>query len=357
MHDMAEFGTLPTGVVAHVYTLATGCATARIGDFGATLLGLDVPDARGNLADVVLGFAGLDGYAGENGACFGATVGPVANRTAGGQIEVAGTTYQLARNEHGTNNLHSDLDHGLHKRLWTLESLETTPEGMERLVLSCELDALELGLPGNRRFLATYELSEPSILTLTYLVETDAPTFVNVTNHTYLNLSGHASGSVDAQVVRLDATRFVPVGDTLIPNGELAPVGGTPFDFTEPHALGERVEADCDQIRYARGYDHCFCVDGYEPGAAPRHALTATDPASGRVLDVLITDPGAQLYTGNWLGDRDAKDGADYGPRAGFAVEPEFYPDCAHHEAWPPPVCDPAHPFVSTIDYRFSTEG
>ena len=114
MHDMAEFGMLPTGDVAHVYTLATGCATARIGDFGATLLGLDVPDARGNLADVVLGFAGLDGYAGENGACFGATVGPVANRTAGGQIEVADTTYQLARNEHGTNNLHSDLDHGLH---------------------------------------------------------------------------------------------------------------------------------------------------------------------------------------------------------------------------------------------------
>ena len=156
---------------------------------------------------------------------------------------------------------------------------------------------------------------------------------------------------------RAAATRFVPVSDTLIPTGELAPVAGTPFDFTEPHALGERVEADCDQIRFARGYDHCLCIDGYEPGAAPRHALTATDPASGRVLDVLVTDPGVQLYTGNWLGDRAVKDGADYSPRAGFAVEPEFYPDCAHHEAWPQPACDPEHPFVSTIVYRFSTEG
>ena len=357
MHGIEDYGTLPTGEVARVYTLVAGGLTARVSDFGATLLGLDVPDAHGKVADVVLGHAGLAGYAGENGACYGATVGPVANRTAGAELEVAGATYQLVPNEHGRNNLHTDLDHGLHKRLWRLESLETTSAGAECLTLSCELAHLELGLPGNRRFLATYELSAPGTLTLTYRATTDVPTFVNPTNHAYLNLAGHAAGTVDAHILTADASRFVPVGETLIPTGELRPVAGTPFDFTAPRALGEHVEDDCDQIRYARGYDHCLCVDGYEPGGSPRHALTAHDPASGRTLDLSVTDPGVQLYTGNWLGDKDAKDGAAYGQRSGFAVEPEFYPDCAHHEAWPQPVCDPDHPFASTIVYRFSAEG
>ena len=357
MHDITDFGTLPDGEVAHVYTLSAGGLTARVSDFGATLLGLDVPDARGNLADVVLGYAGLQGYAGENGACYGATVGPVANRTAGAELAVAGTTYHLAKNEHEANNLHTDLDQGLHKRLWHLESIETSADGTETLVLSCELAHLELGLPGRRTFLATYELSAPGTLTLTYRVETDAPTFVNPTNHAYLNLAGHAAGTVDAQVITANASCFVPVDETLIPTGELRPVAGTPFDFTSPRALGEHVGDDCDQIRYARGYDHCLCIDGYEPDAQPRHALTVRDPASGRTLDLYVTDPGVQLYTGNWLGDRDAKDGAAYHERSGFAVEPEFYPDCAHHEAWPQPVCDPDHPFASTIVYRFSAQG
>lgn len=355
MIETTSFGVLEDGHEAHVYQLSAGDVRVRVSDFGATLLGVDVPDRNGDCADVVLGFSRLIDYAGENGACFGATIGPVANRTADASVVVNGATYQLEKNEHGKNNLHTSLTHGLHKRLWTLEHAEDSEAGGPSISLACELADGELGLPGNRRFMATYSLAASGTLTLTYRVATDAPTFVNVTNHTYFNLAGHAAGPVDGQLVRIFASRYVPIDETSIPTGELAPVASTPFDFLEPHALGERVEADDVQIQRARGYDHCFCVDDYVSGGAPRQVLHAEDPLSGRMLDVAVTDPGVQLYTGNWLGDKNAKDGASYGPRSGFAVEPEFYPDCAHHPAWPQPTCEPGHPFESTITYRFST--
>ena len=354
MFESSVFGMLDDGRQAHVYQLEAGGLRVRVSDFGATLLGLDCPDRDGRLADVVLGFSRLQDYAGENGACFGATIGPVANRTALGELLVDGVVCRLEKNERGRNNLHTSLTRGLHKRLWNLEGLEGVPGGGARLTLSCSLADGELGLPGNRIVVATYSLAADGLLTLTYRVETDAPTFVNVTNHAYFNLAGHASGPVDDQLVRILATRFLPIDDESVPTGALEPVVGTPFDFLSPRPLGERVEDDDVQIRRARGYDHCFCVDGYEPGAAPRPALLAHDPASGRALEVCVTTPGVQLYTGNWLGDRDAKDGADYAPRSGFAVEPEFYPDCAHHADWPQPTCAPGRPFESVTTYRLS---
>ena len=193
------------------------------------------------------------------------------------------------------------------------------------------------------------------VLTLTQSCTTDAETYVNMTNHAYFNLAGHASGSVHDQVVSIDADLFLPVREDSVSEGEILPVAGTPFDFTEPKPLGRDIAENDEQLDRARGYDHCFCVRGYGEGDGPRHALRATDPASGRTLDILITTPGAHLYTGNWLDDAiGVKDGATYVPRSGFAFEPEFYPDCVHHEDWPQSVCAPGKPYASTIVYRLS---
>lgn len=348
------FGRTPEGAEVMVHQLEVGGARVRVSDFGATIVGIDVPDSAGELADVVLGYGDLAGYLGPNPACYGGTIGPVANRTDRAEIIVDGRTYHLTGNDgpDGRNNLHTDLAHGLHKRLWTARR-----EG-DALVMTCELADGELGLPGNRRFTASFSLAEMDSgaeLVVSYRCETDAPTFVNMTNHTYFNLAGHDAGPVDGHVVEVRADAFLPLREDSVSAGQILPVTGTPFDFTSPKELGCDVEADDEQIRRARGYDHCLCVRGYEPDALPRPALEVWEPASRRALEIFITAPGAHLYTGNWLDDRNAKCGATYAPRSGFAFEPEFYPDCVHHAEWSQPRCEPGCPYASTIVYRFGT--
>ncbi|MBM6774025.1 aldose epimerase family protein [Olsenella profusa] len=356
MVEQREFGVAPDGSKASVFELSAGAVRVRVSDFGATLLGIDAPDRTGATADVLLGFASLDGYAGENGACYGATIGPVANRTDRAEVPLGGHVWHLPGNDgpNHRNNLHSDLARGLHKRHWKAR----VDEAESSVALSCCLADGELGLPGNRLFTAGFSLAEAADdaaeLTVRYRCETDAPTYVNMTNHAYFNLAGHGSGNVLTQVVSIEADAFLPVREDSVSEGELRPVEGTPFDFRSPKPLGSNIDDDCEQLRRARGYDHCFCVRGFEPGGAPRQALHAEDPASGRALDVLLTTPGAHLYTGNWLGDANAKDGASYSPRAGFAFEPEFYPDCVHHLDWPQSVCEPGRPYEITVVYRLS---
>ena len=356
MIETHPFGTAPDGSTVTVYELAAGPARVRVMDFGATLVGVDAPDASGTTADVLLGFDALEGYF-DNPACYGATIGPVANRTDRAEVPLDGTVYHLLGNDgpNQANNLHTDLARGLHKRVWDAR----VDEAANAVVFSCTLADGELGLPGNRTFTAEYALAQDAegaaTLTLTYGCTTDAETYVNMTNHSYFNLAGHASGSALDQLVHICAERFLPVREDSVSTGEVHEVAGTPFDFRTPKALGTDIEADDEQLHRAHGYDHCFCVDGYGPDAAPRAALTAHDPASGRVLDIAITAPGAHLYTGNWLDDASAKDGASYTPRDGFAFEPEFWPDNVHHSDWEHPVCTPDHPYRSQIVYRFSS--
>ena len=354
MLEVTSFGSTPDGFEASAYTLSTEHARARISDFGATLLGMEVPGRDGTTADVVLGFASVEGYAGVNGSCYGGVIGPMANRTDRAEVPVGGTVYHLLGNDgpNGENNLHSDLMRGLHKRAW-----ETSyDEASNTLSLSCSLADGELGLPGERTFTATYELASDGTLALTYRCETDQPTFVNMTNHTYFNLAGHASGDVRAQEATVHANHYLPVREDSVSEGIIESVLGTPFDLRSGAALGTGIDAQNNvQIARGRGYDHCFCIDGFEPDAAPRPALEVHDPASGRSLAIAITQPGAHLYTGNWLEDASGvKDGAAYGPRDGFAFEPEFYPDNVHHAEWETPVCEPGRPYSSTIVWRFS---
>lgn len=349
------FGTTPGGTPVSAFELESGGTRVRVMDFGATLLGVTTPDHSGTPADVVLGFGSLDGYL-DDPACYGATIGPSANRTDAGEVTIGGVTYQMPQNDgpEKRNNLHTDLVHGLHKRVWHAEPSPASAA----VTFTTTLGDGELGLPGTRAFAVAYELvsdeSGTATLTIRQSCETDAPTFVNMTSHTYFNLSGHDAGSALGTLVSIDATDYLPLRPDNVSTGEVRPVADTPFDFREPKALGQDIDADDDQLAIARGYDHCFCVNGYAPDAAPRHALHAEDPASGRMLDVLVTAPGAHLYTGNWLGDEDAKGGATYAPRAGFAFEPEFWPDNMHHDEWNHPVCEPGHPYEQTIVYRFS---
>ena len=358
MVEVSVFGVAPSGEEAHAYTLSRGAARVRVSDFGATLLGVEVPDRAGEPADVVLGYADVSGYAGVNGACYGGVIGPVANRTDRAEVPLGEKVYHLPGNDGPglANNLHSDLERGLHKRLWRA----SVDEDACSVSFSCELSDGELGLPGNRELTAVYTLSSDergaAVLRLDLGCESDAPTYVNMTNHAYFNLAGHAAGDVLSQVVSIDAGSFLPVREDSVSDGEVRPVAGTPFDFGSPKALGADIEEDCEQLRRARGYDHCFCVRGYEAGAAPRHAMRLEDPESGRSLDILITMPGAHLYTGNWCDDAEGvKDGASYRPRDGVAFEPEFYPDFPHHPEWDQPVCEPGRPYAQTIVYRFST--
>ena len=356
MIEREPFGTAPDGTEASRYVLSSGKVRVAVSDFGATLLSLEAPDRDGRAADVVLGFDGLDGYAGENPAFFGGTVGPVANRTDRAEVPLRGTTYHLEGNDGpgGRNNNHTSSSRGLHKRRWEAEA----DEAANAVTLTCRLADGELGLPGDRTFRATYALGEKNgaaELRVSYRCESDAPTYVNVTNHTYFNLAGNGAGDVLGHIVQVDADQFLAVREDSVPTGEVLGVAGTPFDFHRPKALGADIAADDEQLRRGRGYDHCLVVRGYVPGGLPRRALLARDPASGRELEVLLTTPAAHLYTGNWLGDAGAKGGVDYAPRSGFAFEPEFYPDAIHHPDWPQPVCEPGHPWESTIVYRIST--
>ena len=251
---------------------------ASVSDFGATLLALELPDRDGAIADVLLGFDSVEGYAGENPAFFGGTVGPVAgtaptaprSRCRASPIAFPETTALTV------NNNHTSSERGLHKRLWDAEADEASS-----CRLTCRLADGELGLPGNRTFRATYALGEKDgavELRGVQRCEPDAPTYVNMTNHSYFNLAGNGSGDVLSQVVQVDAERFLPVREDSVPTGEVAGVAGTPFDFRRPKALGRDIDADDEQLRRGRGYDHCLCVRGYVPGGLPRRALLRPRP-------------------------------------------------------------------------------
>lgn len=351
MISATPFGTTPDGAQVTCYAIDNGRITVRVMDFGATIIGIDAPDENGECADIVLGYGSIDGYTAANPSCYGATIAPSANRIGGAELTIDGETWHLVKNE-GENNLHTDLDHGLHKRVWNAEVIDT--ENTVRFTTS--LAHGELGLPGERAFTAEYTLTPAGVLRLRYAATSDRRTFVNMTNHAYFNLAGHDSGSILGQVVSVNASQVLVVDEHSVPTGELRDVEGTAFDFRSPKPLGRDIEADDEQLRIAHGFDHCFCVDGFRAtGTHLRPALHAEDPESGRVLDISITTPGAHLYTGNFVGDEHAKDDATYRANDGFAFEPEYYPNTPNIPSFPQCFCGPEHPYESVIEYRFST--
>ena len=344
------FGTLPDGRVVEEVILSNGTLTARIITWGAALRCLDVPDRDGRPADVLLGYADLGSYL-DHPQYFGASVGRYANRIRGGRFSLDGRDYTLPTND-GPNTLHGGPD-GFDRRLWQVQSVEggTTPSVTLRYVSP---DG-EGGFPGTLTASVTYTLAAPDTLRIAYSATTDRPTIVNLTNHSYFNLAGEASGRpVLDHVVTIPAERYTPVDATQIPTGEFAPVAGTPFDFRQPRSLGARIRDGSEvQLLRGHGYDHNYVISE-GPAEAPRLVARVEDPASGRVLEVASTAPGVQLYSGNMLDATSAgKSGLAYRQSDAFAIEPELFPDTPNQPGFGSARLDPGGTFRNVITYRF----
>lgn len=345
----ASGGTLPNGATAEVYTLKDEKLEVQVATYGGEVLSIKVPDRGGKVADVVLGFDAPSGYYensnSKSAAFFGPIVGRYANRIAHAKFTLDGKEYTLAKNN-GDNSLHGGPT-GFHNRMW---SGKIIPDGVELTYLSKDG---EEGYPGDLSVTVRYTVKDNE-LKIDYSATTDKDTVLNLTNHSYFNLSGQGNGTILQQQLQLHASRFTPVDSTLIPTGELKAVAGTPFDFLKPHAVGERINADDEQIKLGHGYDHNFVIDG--GGKELTKAAEVYDPATGRVLEVLTTEPGVQFYTSNFLdGTIKGKQGIAYPRNAALCLETQHFPDSPNHPTFPTTELKPGEKFHSVTVYRFST--
>lgn len=345
------FGTLSDGMEVPLYTLVNdNGASVDITPYGGIVVRLRVPDREGNLGDVVLGFDTLEEYLDHN-PFFGCLVGRYANRIANGRFTLNGVTYGLPEND-GPNTLHGGV-RGFDKKLWQAAARETAAG--PALALGLLSPDGEEGFPGNLSLSVVYTLTDDDALRIDYTAVTDAPTVVNLTNHSYFNLSAGEMPTILDHVLMLNADAFTPADETLIPTGEVRPVEGTPMDFREPRRIGARIDADDEQLALGGGYDHNWVING-EPGEL-RLAARAKEPTSGRVMEVHTTEPGVQVYTGNALpAGLPGKDDQVYGPRAGLCLETQHFPDSPNKPAFPSTELAPGETFQSATLYAFSTE-
>jgi aldose 1-epimerase len=343
------FGTTPDGQAVDLYTLRNQSGVeARIMTYGGIVVSLKVPDKNGKLGDVVLGYDNLDAYV-KNSPYFGALIGRYGNRIAKGHFTLDGTAYTLATNNY-PNALHGGLK-GFDKRVWSASTHDTS-DGQQLILNYLSKDGEE-GYPGNLKVTATYTLMRDNALRLEYEASTDKDTVINLTQHSYFNLSGQ--GDILNHRVEIQADKFTPVDATLIPNGELRPVDNTPFDFRTPTAIGARIGQDDEQLKFGGGYDHNWVIKK-ELGKLELMARV-TDPASGRVLEVLSTEPGLQFYSGNFLdGTITGKGGWVYQHRAALTMEPQHYPDSPNQPDFPTTELKPGQVYHNTIIYRFATQ-
>jgi aldose 1-epimerase len=342
-------GKLPDGTAVEIYTLKDEKIEARIMTYGGDIISLKAPDRAGKVEDVVLGFDDPAGYYenmhSKSAAFFGPIVGRYANRIAHAKFTLDGKEYTLTKNN-GENTLHGGPN-GFHNHNWAGKVIA---DGVELKYLSKDG---EEGYPGNLSVTVRYTLSSGN-LKIEYSATTDKDTVLNLTNHSYFNLSGQGNGTILAEQLRLNASRFTPVDSGLIPTGELKPVAGTPFNFLKPHAIGERINADDEQLRLGHGgYDHNFVIDGGGKGLT--EAAEVYDPASGRVLEVLTTEPGVQFYSANFLdGSIKGKGGVTYPRNGALCLETQHFPDSPNHPDFPTTELKPGSEFHSTTIYRFS---
>ncbi|MCB2409678.1 aldose epimerase family protein [Hymenobacter lucidus] len=348
MPTTTSFGTTHDGTAVQLYTLTNAHGLqVSITNYGGTITSLLVPDKDGKLSDIVLGFDNVSGYQSpeylKSGPYFGALIGRYGNRIAKGKFTLDGKQYTLATNN-GPNHLHGGQK-GFDKVVWQAEP-GTSADG-QTLTLSYLSKDGEEGYPGNLNVMVVYTLTNDDALKIDYSATTDKATPVNLTNHAYFNLSLGQSDDVLEHEVTLHASRYTVVDDTLIPTGELRPVPGSPFDFTRPHHIGERIE------QVPGGYDHNWVLNpGSGDGAHP--AALVYDFASGRTLTVTTTEPGVQFYTGNFLdGTLQGKDGITYGKHAGFCLETQHFPDSPNHADFPGTILHPGTPLQSTTVYAF----
>lgn len=346
----SRFGQLPDGTPVELYTLRNSHGMeAQIMTYGGIVTSLKVPDKRGKLDDVVLGYDTLDAYL-KSTPYFGALIGRYGNRIAKGQFELDGVTYTLATNN-GVNALHGGLK-GFDKVVWTARPLPTA--NGPSLIMTYVSRNGEEGYPGNLLVTAVYSVTEDNALKVEFTATTDRKTVVNLTHHSYFNLRG--SGDVLGHIVTINADKFTPVDSGLIPTGELRPVAGTPFDFTTPSAIGARIgQTQDEQIVLGQGYDHNWVLN--KRGSELSLAAKVHEPMTGRTMEVWTTEPATQFYTGNFLdGTLVGKGGWTYQKRNGFCFEPQHYPDSPNHPAFPSTELKPDETYRNTIIYKFGAE-
>ena len=339
------FGTTKKGEEVYAFTLKNSKGmTAEVINYGAILTKLCVPDKKGDVKDVVLGFDDVAGYE-VNASFFGAVIAPSANRIGGAKFTIDGVEYKAAVND-GPNNLHSDYELGSHKRVWDYEEVDN---GVKFSLAMADMD---MGFPGNKKFTITYTLTEDNEIVLEYTGESDKKTIINPTNHSYFNLSGHDCGKLIVDdVLTLNASCYTPIVPGAIPTGEIAKVEGTVMDFTKGRKIADDIDTAFDQHLMTGGYDHNFVIDGYDKTV--KKIATVEDPASGRVMEVYSDLPGVQFYAGNAIAPQTGKGGAKYSKRMGLCLETQFFPDSVNKPSFPSCVFGGSSKYASKTVYKF----
>ena len=319
---------------------------AKILNYGGIIRELWVPDKNGKLADVVLGHDDLMPYY-ENEGFLGVAVGPSANRIGGAKFEIDGVEYQIPVNEN-ENNLHSDKENGYHVRVFDVE------EGKNSIKLFLQDEDGSMGFPGNKKLEITYTVTEENELRIDYHFTSDKRTVLNPTNHSYFNLRGQDGGSIEDHTLWLKASCYTPVAAGSIPTGEIAPVEGTPMDFTAPKVIGKEIGEDFEQLKIGGGYDHNWVLDHADGQLQLVAKVTA--PGTSRGMKVYTSLPGIQFYAGNFLGEQEGKLGEKYHNRCGLALETQYFPDSIHKENFPDVVFGPDRQYISSTVYQFDNE-
>lgn len=336
------FGKTPDGQEVYLYTLENeNGMKAQVMNYGAILVKLFVPDKGGRSEDVCLGYDKLEDYF-ENGCYFGATIGPNGNRIADASFEIDGQVYRLDMND-GPNNLHSHAQEGFHKKVWDAKQEENS------VVFYLESPDGAMGFPGRKEISVTYTLTPDNELRIDYFGTSDRTTVLNMTNHSYFNLAG--KGKIMEHILWLKASQYTPVREGLIPTGEIAPVAGTPMDFTQPKKVGADIDSDFGQLIMGGGYDHNFVLDDWN--GSLQHFATLEEPVSGRKMEAYTDLPGVQFYAGNFITSQTGKNGALYEARCGLCLETQNFPNAANEPSFPSPFYGPGRDYHTSTVYKF----
>lgn len=345
----APFGKLPSGESTTLYTMTNANGVVvKVSNFGGTITSMVTPDKSGKMADILLGFDSVDGYL-QNKSFFGSMIGRYGNRIGKSQFVLDGKTYNLDKND-GANHLHGGRQ-GFWAVMWDAKSFKTA--NSVGLTLTRTSPDGEQGYPGNLKVTVVYELTNNNEFNITYGATTDKPTHVNMTQHPYFNMAG--KGSILNQELYINASRYTPVDSGLIPTGELAPVAGTPFDFTKPHAIGQMIGQTNEQLKNGGGYDHNWVLNKKSVDEWGLD-LTLSDPASGRTLEIYSDEPGMQFYSGNFLTGKVEGKGVKFEYRGAVVLEPQHYPDTPNQPKFPSTLLKPGEEYKSKITYKFVTK-
>ena len=344
----SDFDTVIDGKQVQLYWLKNSDLHMAMTNYGGRIVGLWTPDKNGKMTDVVIGRGSAQAYIDGPESYFGATIGRVGNRIAKGKFSIDGKAYTIRPNNNA-NALHGG-EHGFQDKVWKAEQPDD-----HTLILEYTSPDGEEGFPGELQAKVTYSLQDDNTLKMEYEATTDAPTVVNLTNHAYFNLNGEGSGTVLDHEMLIFADAFTPVDDGLIPTGELRPVEGTPFDFRNPHTIGERIDSEDAQLGFGGGYDHNYVL-GSKKARGMNHAAKVVGNESGIVMDVYTEEPGVQFYTGNFMGGKNMlKSGARDAKRTAFCLETQHYPDSPNQPDFPSIELRPGETYKTSTEYAFST--